>query len=367
MAKRRKLMAPSADALNKLEEEFRRETVETPFSRGGQAPIAQVAAEAAGQTPVVDAEERAKQASNEADAGVLKDAKERGLLVAEIPLTEIDLEDMIRDRVTLDEAAMLELRLSISANGLRLPVELYELAEPVEGRKYGIVSGYRRILATKGLLGMTGDERYATIKAFIKPLNSVSDAFVAMVEENEVRSQLTQFERGRIAVISTQNGVFSSVSDAVNALFASASKAKRSKVRSFAQIFEELGDMLSFPEGLKERQGLRLAGALRMGAESQLRNVLASRAARDADDEWDLILPVIEAHEEAPRDPKRGGRPKSPPADHYKRPNTRQTKSGFTLSRDHDGESYLIRFGGRKVDAEFVDLAIAELERLLEK
>ena len=362
MARRRKLEAPSADDLSRMEEEFRRET----SHRGVMAPIAQVAAEAAEAAPVLNGEAREAQARDQADAERFRDAQGRGLVMVEVPLDQIDLEDMIRDRVTLDEAEMDELRLSIAANGLRLPVELYELAEPEGGARYGVVSGYRRIIATKGLLTASGDAKYGAIKALIKPIETVPDAFVAMVEENEVRSALSHFERGRIAVISAQNGAFASVEEAVNRLFATGSKAKRSKVRSFAQIFEELGDMLSFAEALTEKQGLRLAGALRMGGESRLREALAEGQGGSAAAEWALLEPVIESFEEAPRDHSRGGRPRAAPKAPAG-PEVRHTSTGFVLRREVDERGYSIRFEGRKVDAELVDAAMAELERLLEK
>ena len=95
---------------------------------------------------------------------------------------------------------------------------------------------------------LTGDDRYARIRALIRPRAEADAAFVLMVEENEVREELSHFERGRIAVIAANQGAFANTEDAVNKLFASGSKAKRSKVRSFALIFEELGES---PKGHK--------------------------------------------------------------------------------------------------------------------
>ena len=66
MAKRRKLEAPSADALNQLEEEFRRETSPRgPLGQGGAAPIAQVAADAAALSNANSPEARQLQAEAE--------------------------------------------------------------------------------------------------------------------------------------------------------------------------------------------------------------------------------------------------------------------------------------------------------------
>lgn len=362
MAKRRKLVAPSAADIDRLEEEFRSETLR----KSPMAPIAQVAAEAAQQAEVLPVETRGAMAKDKADAEQLRNAQDKGLIMVEVPLDQIDSEDMVRDRISVDEAEMDELRASIRANGLRLPVELYELTQPQGEMIYGIISGYRRVLAMRSLFGATGDARFAWVKALIKLPETLPHAFVAMVEENEVRANLSHFERGRIAVISAQNGIFDTVEAAVDQLFATASKAKRSKIRSFAMVFEALGDMLSFPEKLTERQGLRLAGALRAGAESDIRNLLAEGQGVDPASEWDLLESVIENYEGELRDTSRGGRPKTAPRKRETGPTVR-TSTGFVLRREQDGQGFLIRLEGRKADAEMVDALIREMERWLEK
>ena len=53
------------------------------------------------------------------------------------------------------------------------------------------------------------------------------DIYLDMVEENEIRANLTHYERGRIASVAVGQGVFADIDAAVNHLFASASKAKR--------------------------------------------------------------------------------------------------------------------------------------------
>lgn len=371
MAKRRKLSAPSPEDLNRMEEEFRRETSAAAAfapSAAPTAPIAQVAAETAQAAPVTDAETRAEQARNAAAAKTLSDSIAAGLLIHEIPLSQIDPEDMVRDRAALDEEEMNELRRSIGINGLRLPIELYEMSEPEGELKYGILSGYRRFKAVSALFGMTAKPEYQTIKALIRQPGSVPEAFAAMVEENEVRAGLSPFERGRISSIAVQMGVFASTEEAVNAMFASASKAKRSKIRSFALIFEELGDLLAFPETLSEKQGLRLSAALRGGAETALREALGAVVPEDAAQEWQVLEPEIARFEDNARDARKGGRPAKSPARRRADPaNTIRTSSGFTIHREEDTRGYLIRIGGRKVDHEMIDVLMLELQRLLEK
>jgi ParB family transcriptional regulator, chromosome partitioning protein len=181
------------------------------------------------------------------------------------------------------------------------------------------------------------------------------------VEENEVRSSLSHFERGRIAVIAAQQGVFPNVEAAVDALFSQASKAKRSKIRSFALIFEDLGDMLMFPQALREKDGLRLAGALRDGHQARIRDGLAEAAPETAAEELERIEAVLGNLEPLAPRPDRGGRPSTRAV----RGRTSELSTGVRLVSGHDGESWLIRIEGQRVDAVLVEEMVRHLESWL--
>ncbi|AGT11333.1 ParB/RepB/Spo0J family partition protein [Paracoccus aminophilus] len=369
MAKRRRLEAPTSADLSRIEETFRSETHERPSLAQGIAPIAQVVADSATLANLEGVEARAARAKAEADAARLHAAEERGLLIAEIPLNQIDEGAMIRDRLVMSEEDMLELRLSIAAHGLRLPIEVFEMeVAPGQGPRYGLLSGYRRLHAVRALFGLSQDAKYAAIRALIRPRTEANDAFVSMVEENEVREELSHFERGRIAVIAANQGAFANTEDAVNKLFATGSKAKRSKVRSFALIFEELGDMLRFPEALSERRGLLISGALRDGAEARLRQALSARVPADADEEWALIEPVLRTIEAAPREPGRGGRPRSKPKTQYSWSDEQalRTSSGITIRRGRDGAGHVLRLEGEALSDDLMAILMAEIQALLE-
>ncbi|UWR24552.1 ParB/RepB/Spo0J family partition protein [Sulfitobacter sp. S190] len=365
MAKRRKLEAPNADDLARIEEEFRRET---PV-RGMGAPISQVAAETAQALTREDPAIRAKRARDSADAQSLRAAEAEGRLLMDLALEDIDTDAMVRDRTVLEPGAMAELQASIAATGLRLPIEVFELSgQGGDGPKYGLLSGYRRLRAMQALRIERG-EGYGRIKAILRSPDVMGGAFAAMVEENEVRANLSHFERGRIAVIAAQQGAFDSVEGAVNGLFPVASKAKRSKIRSFAVIFEELGDLLSFPEALKEREGLRIAAALRQGAERDLRAALESGAGGDPASEWAAMEPVLARCEALPKDGAgKGGRPRTKaPQPGWKDAETLVLSSGITLRKAHDSTGYTIRFEGKGLDSDLMDSVMAELQFLLEK
>lgn len=352
MAKRKRLTAPSVDDLKALDAEFRSETPPRPSP--STAPIAQVAADAA----FAGKPETAQVRLDRLDAERLRDAEARGLVVTEIATHKIHTDAMIRDRTVIDPDEMAELQASIAANGLRLPVEVF-----ADGEGYALLSGYRRLLAVRALEAAgPQDGRHTHIKAFVRPAQDTARTFAAMVEENEVRANLSHFERGRIAVIAAQEGAFDSTDAAVAGLFATASKAKRSKVKSFAEVFEVLGDLLKHAESLSERRGLRLAGALRQGAEARLRAALGAGQGGSADEEWAALEPVITAAEQGPREGPKMGRPKAqtPEAE----TETVQLRSGVTLRRGQDAKGAVIRIQGKSVTDDQMAAAMAALSKV---
>lgn len=360
MAKRKTLVAPSSDDISRLEDEFRRETFARPPLA---APIAHVAADVAAQIDPRPLADRAAEARDRADAGRLRRAEAAGLVIQEIPLEQINADALVRDRMSLDRDELEELQTSIAAHGLRLPVEVFALAETGQGGGYrfGLLSGYRRLRAVQNLREISGAGKYATIKAVVRDPETLGGPFAAMVEENEIRSSLSHFERGRIAVIAAHQGVFANVEAAVDALFAQASKAKRSKIRSFALIFEGLGDMLVFPHALREKDGLRLATALRDGHQALIRDGLADVAPENPAEELERIEAVLaQLAPTAPR-PDRGGRPSGKPG----KGRTSELSTGVRLISGHDGEAWYIRIEGKRVDAVMVDTLLRQLELLL--
>lgn len=292
MAKRRKLELPNPEELSKLESEFRSETPTRTL--GVTPPIAQVAAEAASGQSIVSAEARAKVAKDQHDATAYRDAQDQGLLVSEIAVDQIEADDMMRDRTVFLDDEMRELEDSILQSGLRLPIEVYELPKPIGEKRYGLISGYRRLLAVRALFVRTQDLQFRHVKAFIRKRGSLPQAMAAMVEENEIRANLSHFERGRLVGLTVQNGIFQDVDTATAKLFGSASKAKRSKIRSFALIFEELGDVLTFPEALSERLGLRLAQRLKLEGGTSLRQLLSESDCASSEDERAVIEAALE-------------------------------------------------------------------------
>jgi len=117
----------------------------------------------------------------------------------------------------------------------------------------------------------------------VRTPGTLGAAFIAMVEENEVRESLSYFERGQVCLRAVEQGAFDTVDAAIDALFDGASPAKRSKIRSFVLICETVGDVLRRPEALGERLGLRLAQAIRADHGGALRRFLGERPGRSRD------------------------------------------------------------------------------------
>jgi ParB family transcriptional regulator, chromosome partitioning protein len=156
---------------------------------------------------------------------------------------------------------MAELMESLRARGQQAPVEVVDRGEGAVPR-YGLISGWRRLLALQALLRETGEDRFTRVLALVRRPEGGAEAYVAMVEENEIRAGLSFYERARIVMRAVEAGVYPTEKAALQGLFATASFAKRSKVKSFIGVVEALDGALAFPARIPERTGLALAKAL---------------------------------------------------------------------------------------------------------
>lgn len=210
-------------------------------------PIADVAADASATAAMVEMAE------------TLRQAREGGRMVIEIPLDQVDPGYLVRDRISSDPDEMAALVESLRARGQQTPIEV----APLPGGRYGLISGWRRLRALRQLRDETGDrDKFGSVLALLRRPDQASEAYLAMVEENEIRVGLSFYERARIAARAVDQGVYDSERAALQDLFRSASKAKRSKIGSFLTIVHALDGALAFPETIGERFGLVLAKAL---------------------------------------------------------------------------------------------------------
>lgn len=233
MAKRKRLSAPNPAFAAEMP------PLETKSVVVGKAPIAGVAADAA-TTAALD------EVTSELSA-----ARREGRMIVDLPLMQIDMDYLVRDRLVEDDEAMHALVASLEARGQQVPVEVTDLGD---GR-YGLISGWRRCQALTQL-------GHTTVSAVLRTLHEASDAYLAMVEENEIRAGLSYYERARIVVRATEQEVFPNERAALSVLFQSGSRARRSKIGTFVHIVHALDGVLRFPGALTERIGLQLGRAL---------------------------------------------------------------------------------------------------------
>lgn len=253
------------------------------------APIADVAGSAAAQ------------AALEEVAGEMASARRDGRLVQRIALEAIDESHLVRDRAVVDADDMAALKASLAARGQQTPLEVVDLGQ---GR-FGLISGWRRLMALRSL----GE---ATALCLLRAPQSAAEAYQAMVEENEIRANLSYYERARIAARAAEQGAYPTARRAVKGLFAHVSAPKRSKIVSFLGIYEALDAVLAFPAALSERQGLALAKALEAdaGLADRLTAALADPAT-DAAAEQAVLSEMLRPSAAAPVAAQKGPRSKT--------------------------------------------------------
>ncbi|GHG97866.1 ParB/RepB/Spo0J family partition protein [Pseudodonghicola xiamenensis] len=213
-------------------------------------PIAQVSGDAAAR------------AALEELAAEMETARAQGLMLERLPLWAIEATHLVRDRLVQDEDEMEALMASLEARGQQTPIEVMRLPAPQGGKTYGLISGWRRLTALNRLYDRTKDSRFGFARALVVDPDSASDAYVAMVEENEIRVNLSFYERARIASRAVEEGVYPDARAALRALYGSVSRSKRSKIGSFMALVEVLDPVLRHPTAISEKLGLALVKAL---------------------------------------------------------------------------------------------------------
>ncbi|ATF20725.1 ParB/RepB/Spo0J family partition protein [Phaeobacter gallaeciensis] len=250
-------------------------------------PIAQVASEAATEGALQEL------------TAVLETARAKGLMIEEIALDAIDETHLVRDRLEQDEEEMGALVGSLRARGQQTPIEVVALGQTADGKTHGLISGWRRLRAMRRLYAESNDSAFATIKALVIQPDGAEGAYVAMVEENEIRVNLSHYERARIAVRALREGVYSSQKYALQSLFANATRAKRSKIGSFVTLVEALDEDLLFPTAIREKLGLGLARAFAHtpGFADEVVAALRATARPTAEAEQEVLSQLLAAYE----------------------------------------------------------------------
>ena len=234
MAKRRRLDIP-----------------QEPFSPSLETKSAFGLAPARTRPPIADiAGEAAGRAAEAEMAQALETAEAEGRVIQCLPLDRIETGHLIRDRLAMDVDDMAALQASIAERGQQTPIEVVET-----GAGWGLVSGLRRVAALRAL-------GIPEALAIVRRPDGAEAAYRAMIEENEIRADLSFYERANIAVAAAGQGVYPTPARAVAGLFAHAPSARRSKIARFVVLCEHMGPALSFAHAIPEKLGLALAAAI---------------------------------------------------------------------------------------------------------
>ncbi len=241
-------------------------------ARPGLAPIAQVAGESSSAAALGEL------------SRAMEEARAQGRMIIALKLDEVAAGHLVRDRLGADEEELSVLMESLAARGQQTPVEVVDRGVATAPR-YGLISGWRRLSALRRL--EAEGRGPGEVLAVIRSPRSAPEAYLAMVEENEIRVGLSYYERARIVVQAVEQGVFDDRESALRGLFGAVSRAKRSKIGSFATIVAALDGALTFPTALAERAGLDLARRLAADPDlgPRLRAELAATPPADAAEE----------------------------------------------------------------------------------
>ena len=131
-----------------------------------------------------------------------------------LPTAEIQHDALLRDRITLDDAALEDLATSIATDRLRQPIEVWALHAPTDTHRYGLISGLRRLTAMRLLATRRGNGDFATIPAFPRTPVDLPDAMAQMIAENESRENVSPWARGATIAAAVDAGLFDTMDQA---------------------------------------------------------------------------------------------------------------------------------------------------------
>jgi ParB family chromosome partitioning protein len=271
-------------------------------STGPMGAAAREAAQSLSETTEAKLEQRRQNAE---DARAYRAAREAGRVLVTIPLAEVRTDALPRDRMELEAAAasdeMEELKASIRARGQREPIEVWP-----EGEAYQLKKGWRRLTALGQLLAETGEARFATVVARLAGPEDRIERYVDMVEENVVREDLTFAEMAQVALRAGDDPDVEGDAEAmVGRLYASLHKMKRSNIRAFVTVLQELGGALPAPKAVSRDLGVEVARALKAGQGDRAALAAALAKARGAEDQAAALAAFVASGKDGPKPRRR--------------------------------------------------------------
>ncbi|MEP5154751.1 ParB N-terminal domain-containing protein, partial [Planktotalea sp.] len=268
-----------------------------------------------------------------------------------------------------DDLELESLITSIKELGLSNPIRV--LKRP-DGTGYELVQGFRRLSAYRALLEQSGaTETWGRVPALVLPGGAdIGSLYRRMVDENVIRKDLSFAEMARAAQTYAMDPATEAkdLSSAVAALFQSAAYSKRSYIRSFAYLLDEIGDALAYPTEIPRALGVALAREIKERPEikARIRDDLSDWDMRSIKDELDVLRRYLHVEDVAVDGPEGetvlpARKTKASVADPSK------TKTTFDI-RTRAGRVKCTAGVGRleiKVDRDFSTIDRAQLERAI--
>lgn len=268
------------------------EEVETAVPAGTaetrRGPMATAITENADALAERQSAEAAIRAENDALAHEHVRLKKAGLITDLIPLDQVRTEKLTRDRVAGRDDEIDELKASIRDIGLSNPIRVEKLEQG-----YELIQGYRRLMAFRELHDETGDAAYALIPAGINASGEhIQQLYRRMVDENLVRRGVSFGEMAQLAIAyRAQDPTIESYDRAVEVLYASSGRQRRSYIKLFVRLIQQTGDSLHYVEAVPRALGLALLKRLEEDPDQCeiLQQVLAKHPERSVAQEQNLL------------------------------------------------------------------------------
>ncbi len=234
------------------------ENIDVPAGTGEprRGPMATAIVENADALAERSAAEAAIRTENDRLAHEHVRLKKMGLITDLVPIDQISMTKLARDRKIERDPEIDELKASIRTIGLSNPIRVEQT-----DTGYELVQGYRRLSAYRELFKETGEDRFASIPAGLLPRGeSLDDLYRRMIDENLVRRDISFAEMGLLVLRYVDDHPEES-GDAIETsdrLFSSASRQKRGHIRTFVRLMSAVGSSLRFPEAIPRALGTDL-------------------------------------------------------------------------------------------------------------
>ncbi len=274
-----------------------------------------------------------------------------------VPLSDINPDALPRDRSHQSPETIEELRQSILRSGLRLPVEVLAYTHPEAPFRYGLISGARRYSVFRALAEDWGHARFAAIPAIVRKVGTEAEALSAMIEENDLRDDISPWDQARIAVDAAAGGVFATVDAAIDQLYRSSDRQRRARIRAMSEAVVTFGGLFRTPHLLTQRQLLRLATAARAGFTDLIVAALGELTLPDLPRQMAHIENVLTEAEAELRDPS----PRDPRPGYPRRLAT--LRPGVMIRRERRPRGWSLHFTGPDAKGMLMDDIMDQIER----